>query len=83
MSFDSPVDLVKAAKLLPLNLIMMGNLDVRRLELSSPVDVRDKVRRLLRDMSGYRNFILSAGCEVTPLTPLENVAAMFDTARGA
>jgi uroporphyrinogen decarboxylase len=60
----------------------MGNLDARRLELSSPADVRDKVRRLLRDMSGYRNFILSTGCEVTPRTSLENIQALFDAARG-
>jgi uroporphyrinogen decarboxylase len=83
VSFDSAVDLVKAAKVLPLNLIILGNLDVRRLELSSPVDVRDKVRRLLRDMSGYRNFILSSGCEVTPETSLDNMEAFFEAARDA
>jgi uroporphyrinogen decarboxylase len=82
VSFDSQVDLRLAAETLPLNLIILGNLDTRRLELSSPADVGDKVRRLLRDMSGYRNFVLSTGCEVSPSTPLENVEAFFEAGRG-
>lgn len=81
VSFDSPVDLRLAAETLPLNLIVMGNLDARRLELSSPADVRDKVRRLLRDMSGYRNFVLSTGGEVSSRTPLENIEAFFEAGR--
>lgn len=82
VSFDSPVDLRLAAETLPLNLIVMGNLDTRRLELSSPADVRDKVRRLLRDMSGYRNFVLSTGGEVSPRTSLANIEAFFEAGRG-
>ncbi len=82
VSLDSPVDLPAAARALPLNLVILGNLDVRRLELSSPADVRDKVRRLLREMSGYRNFILSAGCEVAPGTSVDNMDAFFEAARG-
>ncbi len=82
VSFDSPVDLRLAAEALPLNLVILGNLDTRRLELSSPADVRDKARRLLKDMADYRNFVLSTGCETAPDTPLENVAALFEAVRG-
>ncbi len=81
LSLDQQVDLRTAARTLPLNLVIMGNLDTKRLARSSPVDVHDKVSRLVSSMSGYRNFVISTAGEVDPSTPLENLEAFFAAAR--
>lgn len=81
VSLDHQVDLRNAARSLPLNLIILGNLDVQRLARSSVEDVRDKVSRLVSSMSDYRNFILSTSGETDPATPLENLEAFFAAAR--
>jgi len=81
LSLDHHMDLRGAARSLPLNLIILGNLDVRRLVRSSAADVRDKVSRLAASMSVYRNFIISTSGEADPATPLENLEAFFAAAR--
>ncbi len=81
ISLDQQVDMREAMRVLPLNMIVLGNLDVRRLARSSPADVRDKVSRLGAAMSGYRNFVHSTAGEVEPSTPLENLEAFFQAAR--
>jgi uroporphyrinogen decarboxylase len=81
ISLDHQVDMKEAARTLPLNLIILGNLEVRRMRRSSPTDVRDKAGRLAAAMSGYRNFVLSTSGELEPGTPLENLEALFAAGR--
>ena len=79
---SSKVNLVKEAEKLPMNLVLMGNIDSKRIiERGTAEDVSWEVRRLLRHMTGARNFILSTGCDVPPDAPLQNLEAMMDAAR--
>ena len=79
---DSRMNLPREAERLPSNLVLMGNLDPRRvIQRGTPEDVRWEVRRLLRHMGGVRNFILSTGCDVPPDAPMKNLEAMMDEAR--
>jgi len=79
---SSRVNLVREAEKLPMSLVLMGNIDSRRIiEKGTPEDVSWEVRRLLRHMSAARNFILSTGCDVQPDAPLENLVAMMEAAR--
>lgn len=78
---DARTDLPRATDALPSSLLIMGNLDPRRvLELGSAEDVRWEVRRLLRRMDGRRNFILSTGGDVAADTPMRNLEAMMEEA---
>ncbi len=78
---DSQVNLRKVADLVPLNLIIMGNLDVKIISQGEPDLVREKTRRLLLSMLPYRNFIVSTGCELPGDTPFENIQALMEEAR--
>ena len=82
LSLDSPVDLPAAAKKLPSDLVLIGNLHPVEVmvELSEGA-VREKARSLLSAMSGFPNFILSSGCDLPPETPIENIQAMVQEAR--
>ncbi len=80
--FDSQVNLPREAERLPSNLILLGNIDPKRIiERGTVEDVRWEVRRLLRHMKKFRNFILSTGCDVPLGVPIRNLEAMMEEAR--
>jgi uroporphyrinogen decarboxylase len=43
----------------------------------TPEEVTVKTHALLKRMSGYRNFVLSSGCDIPPGTPATNIDAFF------
>jgi MtaA/CmuA family methyltransferase len=76
VDIDWQVDMDKAFDALGPDIIRCGNLDPAEIiERSSPPQIRDAARALARAEKG-RAFILSGGCEITPLTPKENFSAM-------
>ena len=79
---DSRVNLPREAERLPSNLVLMGNIDPKRvIQRGTAEDVRWEVRRLLRHMDKTRAFILSTGCDVPVDVPLKNLEAMMEEAR--
>jgi len=46
--------------------------------MSTPEQVKQSAKDLLERTAGYRNFVLSSGCDVPPHTPLENVASFYE-----
>jgi len=82
LSVDAPVNLAEAARKIPANVILSGNLDpitvVRELD---PRGVREATLKLLTEMDPYPNFLLSTGCDITPDTPLENIEAILKAVR--
>jgi uroporphyrinogen decarboxylase len=79
--FDSRANLPREAEKLPSNLVLVGNIDPKRIiERGTVEDVRWEVRRLLRHMKKFRNFILSTGCDVPVGVPIKNLEAMMEEA---
>lgn len=85
ISLDSSevgVNLAGAARLIPENVVVIGNVNpVKTMLFGTPDDVRKEVRALLREMRSYPNFILSTGCDLPQQTPLENIHAFMDAGR--
>lgn len=80
---DSRVNLQREIERMPSNVVVMGNIDPKRvMQRGTPEDVRWEVRRLLRNTSKARNFVLSTGCDVPVDTPVRNLEAMMEEARG-
>ena len=78
---DHMVDMDEAYRVLGENIIRSGNLDpVSVLEYGSAESVAEHTRALV-DKERGRPFILSAGCEITPLTAPENLLAMREASR--
>lgn len=76
VDIDCMVDMNQAFDLLGPDIIRCGNLDPAVLiEKGSPEKVYESTRELVQSETG-RPFILSGGCEITPLTPNENLHAM-------
>jgi uroporphyrinogen decarboxylase len=79
---DSKVNLQREIAKMPSNIVVLGNIDPKRvMQRGTPEDVRWEVRRLLRNVKTARNFVLSTGCDVPMDTPIRNLEAMMQEAR--
>ncbi len=79
LSVDSAIDLPGEVERLPKNVVLIGNIDGRRIiQRGSLEDVRWEVRRLLRNMDKTRNFIVSTSCDVPVDVPIRNLVVMVE-----
>ena len=86
LSLDSPysgIDIEKAVQLVPDNVIIIGNVSPTHVLTGGSVELVKRVTTaLLHQMRPYANFILSSGCDLPPETPIDNLKAFMETARG-
>ena len=77
--FGNSVDLEKdIIAAVPSDVLVMGNVDPAGvLRLGNPESVREATLALLEKCAKYHNFVLSSGCDIPPMTPLENIDAFF------
>jgi uroporphyrinogen decarboxylase len=79
---DSKINLSREAERIPSNIVLLGNIDPKRIiQRGTTEDVRWEVRRLLRHTDKLRNFILSTGCDVPFDVPMGNLEVMVEEAR--
>jgi uroporphyrinogen decarboxylase len=77
--FGNAMNMVDALETCPPDVLVMGNLNpVGVFKMSTREQVKQATKNLLEQTAGYRNFVLSSGCDVPPHTPLENVEAFYE-----
>ena len=77
--FGNVMNMVEALETCPKDVLVMGNLDpVGVFKMSTPEQVKQSTENLLKQTAGYKNFVLSSGCDVPPHTPLENADAFYE-----
>ncbi|RMF96469.1 MAG: hypothetical protein D6734_03635 [Candidatus Schekmanbacteria bacterium] len=82
LSLDSMVDLEDAARLIPQNIVLIGNIDpVSIITESTEENVKRETQTLLNKMELFENFILATACSIPADAPLENIAAFIETGR--
>jgi uroporphyrinogen decarboxylase len=58
--------------------VVIGNIDpVSILTFSDAAAVKSNSLELVQSMEGKDNFILSSGCDIPQLAPIENIQAMM------
>lgn len=81
-SFGNAIDMSEMMKLIPENLVAIGNVDPSSIFRNGSVeDVKTATKTILEKCSKYPNYIISSGCDIPPMTPLENIDAFFATVR--
>lgn len=76
LSFGHEVDLEEAAARFPED-ILYGNVDPAVLQMGTPQQVYDLTKKVIeKGKKASGGFVLSAGCELPPLSPPANVFAM-------
>ena len=82
LSLDSVVNFAAAAKKIPQDMVLIGNLDPVRVFMElNPEEVKEATLEFLTQMAGVPNFILSSGCDLPLETPMENITAFMDSAK--
>lgn len=72
------LDIIKVA---PEDVLIMGNISpTTEFRYGTVASIRKATTMLLDACTEYENFWLSSGCDIPPMTPLENITAFFDAA---
>lgn len=78
LHFGNAVDMTDIVPQIPGHILAFGNLDPATIfKQGTPEEVKAKTTALIENMSGYRNFVLSSGCDIPPGTPVSNIDAFF------
>lgn len=78
--FGNAVAMTDILPQVPADKIAFGNIDPARVfKNGSVADMQAQTLELLEQTAAFPNFVLSSGCDVPPGTPLENVAAFYQT----
>ena len=81
LEVDWMLDIKEARKLVPENVVLMGNIDPSNpLVIGKPSDVDHAVKKLIEDTKG-KSLIVSSGCAMGRNTPPENFRAFIEAAR--
>lgn len=76
--FGNSVDMETMLKAFPQNVLVMGNVDPAGvLRMRDCDSIREKTLSVMEKCKDYKNFIISSGCDIPPLTPWENIDAFF------
>ncbi len=77
LELDHLVDMAEAKKRVGHKVILMGNLNPTELLLmGTPKEIEAAAKGCIETVGQDGRYILSSGCEVPPLAPLENIRAM-------
>lgn len=80
--FGDSINMEEMMRLIPRDCIAMGNISPsQQFRNGTPMSVKNSTRRLLEACHKYRNFVLSSGCDIPPLTEFDNIDAFFETAQ--
>lgn len=78
-SFGNAIDIEDTLKVIPEDRIVIGNIDPAGvIRNGSPELVRTETLALMERCCKYPNFVIASGCDIPPMTPLENIQAFFD-----
>lgn len=80
--FGNAIDMLDVLQKVPDDTICMGNIDpAGEFRGGTPDSMREATLSLLKKCSGYKNFVLSSGCDIPPLSKWENIDAFFASAQ--
>jgi len=78
--FGDAVDMEEMLQKMPSDCLVMGNVSPsKQFRNGTPQSIRIATAKLLEKCKDYKNFIISSGCDIPPLTEFENIDAFFET----
>lgn len=82
LHFGNKANMVEVLKQVPENILVMGNVDpVNSFKYHTEQQMYDTVMNLLNDTAGWKNYILSTGCDVPPHVSYSNIKAFYQAVR--
>ena len=79
LHFGNAIDMSEMMPKIPKNIIAMGNIDpAGQVRNGTPESVKTATKELLEKCGSYKNFVISSGCDIPPLSSWDNIQAFFD-----
>lgn len=79
LHFGNAIDMSEMMPKIPENIIAMGNIDpAGQFRNGTPESVKAATKELLEKCGSYKNFVISSGCDIPPLSSWDNIQAFFD-----
>ena len=76
--FGNSISMKEMMKKIPATTIALGNVDpARQFRNGTPESVREEILRVMNECCGYKNFVISSGCDIPPATSWANIDAFF------
>lgn len=76
--FGNAIDMADAIAFVPEDTVVMGNIDpAGEFRGGTPESIRKATIDLLERCGGHKNFVISSGCDIPPLSKWENIDAFF------
>jgi uroporphyrinogen decarboxylase len=80
LHFGNKIDMVQVLNEVPSDRLVFGNLDpVGVFKMGDKQSITQATKNLLSQTEGFRNFVISSGCDTPPGVPVENIEAFFNT----
>ena len=79
--FGNAISIEQMLKLMPKDVMVMGNIDPVSLKDASKEDVIVATNALLEAVGDVDNFVISSGCDIPPFAKWENIDAFMKTAQ--
>lgn len=82
LHFGNKIDMMKVLQEVPSDRLVFGNLDpVGVFKMGNALSVTQATLELLRKTEGYRNFVISSGCDTPPGVHTGNIEAFFNAVK--
>lgn len=76
--FGNAIKMSEMMKLIPSHTIAFGNVDpANQFRNGTPESVREATLNIMKDCCQYKNFVISSGCDIPPLSSWDNIDAFF------
>lgn len=77
--FGNSVDMKYMLESIPADTLVMGNVDPAGvIRMGTPESVREATVSLMEKCCDHKNFVISSGCDIPPMTPWDNIDAFFN-----
>ncbi len=80
--FGNAIDMTEMVKHIPDDTVVMGNIDpAGEFRNGTPESIRKATMDLLAACGEHKNFVISSGCDIPPLSSWDNIDAFFAAAK--
>ncbi len=76
--FGNAIKMSEMMKLIPADTVAFGNVDpASQFRNGTPESIREATLNIMKDCCQHKNFVISSGCDVPPLSSWDNINAFF------
>lgn len=77
--FGNAISMKEMMEHMPADTIAMGNVDPSsQFRNGTPESVKAETKRVMAECTPYKNFVISSGCDIPPMSPWANIDAFFE-----